>query len=412
MSLFRKEVIDAKQRPLAGEILLARPLSFTFLTLCACVLIVVVVVFFFFAEYTRKERLTGRVVLSQGLVKIYSPVVGTVAERFVVEGQSVKKGTPLFTISVERNSSMGNTQRAIGREFDRKRESLAVQLSTQKRVFEEEQTSLKKKLADLQGILAQAQEESAIQEKRLALNEVSLTRFRELARDKYVSMAQLSEREQEYLDQKSRLQVLRRAEANTRAEISLTASALRNAPLNARNQLANIEREISSVAQESYENEARRQITILAPQDGNVTGILANIGQNMSPSMIMLSLIPDGATFEVSLFAPSRAIGFIQGGERVQLRYEAFPYQKFGQYGGVIKDIARSALSSAELQVENQPLFSLYRVTVALDSQSVTAFGQQVTLQEGMQLEADVLLERRKLYEWILEPLYSLTGKI
>jgi len=52
-----------------------------------------------------------------------------------------------------------------------------------------------------------------------------------------------------------------------------------------------------------------------------------------------------------------------------------------------------------------------YRITVELMRQTVTAYGEQVPLQPGMQLEADVTLETRRLYEWVLEPLYTITGK-
>jgi membrane fusion protein len=34
-----------------------------------------------------------------------------------------------------------------------------------------------------------------------------------------------------------------------------------------------------------------------------------------------------------------------------------------------------------------------------------------VWLQPGMQLEADVELETRRLFEWVLEPLYTITGR-
>ena len=54
----------------------------------------------------------------------------------------------------------------------------------------------------------------------------------------------------------------------------------------------------------------------------------------------------------------------------------------------------------------------LYRVTVRLAKQAITAYGKQESLKPGMALEADVLGERRKLIEWLLEPLYSLEGKI
>ncbi|MEI0692988.1 HlyD family secretion protein, partial [Pseudomonas aeruginosa] len=44
--------------------------------------------------------------------------------------------------------------------------------------------------------------------------------------------------------------------------------------------------------------------------------------------------------------------------------------------------------------------------------QAVTAYGQPRPLQSGMLLNADILQDTRRLYEWVLEPLYSLTGKL
>jgi membrane fusion protein len=101
----------------------------------------------------------------------------------------------------------------------------------------------------------------------------------------------------------------------------------------------------------------------------------------------------------------------------VLLRYQAFPYQKFGFYEGHIVDISRSALSPSELPQQLSGLTSLYgstepvyRITVVLAKQTATAYGQPVALQPGMQLEADVLIETRSLIEWALDPLYTLTG--
>lgn len=54
----------------------------------------------------------------------------------------------------------------------------------------------------------------------------------------------------------------------------------------------------------------------------------------------------------------------------------------------------------------------LYRVRVRLERQSITTYGQAQPLKAGMALDASVLLERRKLYEWVLEPLYSISGKV
>jgi membrane fusion protein len=51
-------------------------------------------------------------------------------------------------------------------------------------------------------------------------------------------------------------------------------------------------------------------------------------------------------------------------------------------------------------------------VVIALESQNVIAYGEPRALRAGMAVEADVLLETRHLYEWVLEPLYSLRGKV
>lgn len=77
--------------------------------------------------------------------------------------------------------------------------------------------------------------------------------------------------------------------------------------------------------------------------------------------------------------------------------------------------ISRSALSTGELGAlmgDAQAGESLHRVTVALEKRSVTTCGNDETLKPGMLVDADILGERRRLIEWIFEPLYSLKGRV
>ncbi|ETX05787.1 MAG: hypothetical protein ETSY2_20910, partial [Candidatus Entotheonella gemina] len=53
----------------------------------------------------------------------------------------------------------------------------------------------------------------------------------------------------------------------------------------------------------------------------------------------------------------------------------------------------------------------VYRIVVRPERQTVTAYGRPMPLQPGMQLEADVIIDRRRLIEWVFDPLYTLTGK-
>jgi membrane fusion protein len=103
---------------------------------------------------------------------------------------------------------------------------------------------------------------------------------------------------------------------------------------------------------------------------------------------------------------PSRDIGFVAVGCAVALRYHAYPYEKFGQQSGHVSEVAQSALSAAEAsRVLGRDVSSpLFRVIVELDQQTLPAFGAALPLRASMTLDADILLERRRLIEWLFAP--------
>ena len=137
---------------------------------------------------------------------------------------------------------------------------------------------------------------------------------------------------------------------------------------------------------------------------------LVEAGQAVQSGQPILSLLPEGSRLRAQLLVPSSAIGFVKRGDRVLLRYQAYPYQKFGSHGGTVVRVSKSAIgANAGREGTNE---SVYRVLVELDGQSVLAYGHAEALRPGMLLEADILGERRRLYEWILEPIYSITGKL
>ena len=54
----------------------------------------------------------------------------------------------------------------------------------------------------------------------------------------------------------------------------------------------------------------------------------------------------------------------------------------------------------------------VYRVTVRLPAQEVRAYGQAMALRAGMVLDADVSIDRRRIVEWLFDPLLSVTGRV
>jgi membrane fusion protein len=421
ISLFRTEVLEARQQAWLGGIRLLRPLSLSLLTACAAGAAVLVLAYLFLGEYTRKARVDGVLVPDMGVIRLMPPQEAIVLERRAREGQAVARGELLFVLSVDRSTSGGDTQAAVQRSLASKERSLLEALQRQSELLATRRDALDRQLADRQAEWLQMEAESRLHRQRLALAQQSLEQFESLHRDNFISFAQLRAKSEEVLAVRAQLQALDRQRAVHQREIGVLESDRRELPLQAQAAEGELERALAGVAQETAETEARRRILVHAPSDGVLGAVLAEPGQAVSPASALASLVPSGARLQAHLYAPSSALGFVRPQQPVLLRYQAYPYQKFGHQTGQVLHVARAPLQASEMarvplagvaafsDVSGEPL---YRITVALDRQAVAAYGKPQPLVAGMQLQADVQLDRRRLIEWLFEPLLGLTGRV
>ena len=94
------------------------------------------------------------------------------------------------------------------------------------------------------------------------------------------------------------------------------------------------------------------------------------------------------------------------------LRYAAFPFQRFGLYRGSVAEVTRAPLDAADqsnaVGAGAKPVIpgsgGVYRIIVEPDQDRVMAYGQPKRLEAGMRVEADIALEKRPLYRWLLDP--------
>jgi membrane fusion protein len=144
-----------------------------------------------------------------------------------------------------------------------------------------------------------------------------------------------------------------------------------------------------------------------------LAGVLVQAGQSVVAGATLANVLPAQAQLQAHLYAPSSAVGFVREHQPVLLRYQAFPFQKFGHQAGHVVDVSRAPIAPAELAgIRPGSTEPLYRITVALERQDMPAYGRAVPLAPGMQLEADVLLDRRRIIEWIFEPVLGITGRV
>ena len=149
------------------------------------------------------------------------------------------------------------------------------------------------------------------------------------------------------------------------------------------------------------------EFTLVAPSAGQVTWLQAKPGAAVTAGRALGTLMPEGSQLYAELWVPSSAIAFVEVGTEVRLMYDAFPYQKFGVGLARIVKIAHSPASPEELPADLQAVESQYRLLAALDNQKVQAYGKSLALTPGMRLKADLVLEKRSLLDWLLEPLHA-----
>ncbi|MDF0606380.1 HlyD family secretion protein [Neisseriaceae bacterium TC5R-5] len=344
---------------------------------------------------------------------------GVVTESRVYEGQQVAAGEVLFVLSNQRTSATkGDAEQVISTLLQGRRDSLTTEQQILRLQTQQRMGVLQRKATDLAAEVRRVDEQLLMQQRRTALAEQAVQRYQKLEQAGFISPAGAQDKQAELLDQQGRLSELQRTRAAALREQDAAQADLNDLALQAKREQAAVQREEATLEQDLTENEARRELLVRAPQAGIVSAIIAEPGQTVMASQVLASLSPLGSPLEAELYAPSRAAGFVKPGMTVLLRYQAYPYQKFGQFQGYVREVSSSALRAGELNLSENGLLAsggsepLYRVRVRLDKQQITTYGKAQALKTGMVLEASVLLEQRKLYEWVLEPLYSISGKM
>jgi membrane fusion protein len=411
--LFRQEAIDAQREKLLGEVSLARPVPLWIFTAVALAFALGLVAFSVWGEYARRERVDGFLALDSGAARLLAPEAGIVAEILAKEGDEVQAGQPLIRLSFERGTASGVTSGELVQKEISERIAGLEREQLQARQLGAQQTEiLRRKVDDLQRELTQFDAEIKAQQSRLASSRNEFQRAEELFKDKFYSESKLIEFRNNVLDQQVKLEAARRQRAGVERELSAAKAELPTIEMKVQTQVDQIRRQMSELQQGSVQEEAKRENVIRAPLAGVLTNIAATRGEAVADEAPLAVIVPKGSGLHAQLLVPTRAIGFVQPGQEVVLRYDAFPFQRFGQYRGTVERVSRTVWSPGEKVGPVTVKEPVYRVDVKLDGQYVMSGNQKLSLRPGMSVNADILQEKRKVWEWVFEPILSLKERL
>lgn len=415
--LYRAEYFEAQKNTNNGTILIQSSLNQNIYLSFSILVLIAIIAFVIFAEYTRRETLVGVVSPIGGMVKVKSNDSGYIDNLFVKEGDKVNRLTPLYEIKTERFDGFGvGVKKRILASIEKQHQLLIERKLQESNKAAFENDALTRELNRLEtevGILNNVLKLSH-QELKLAKNLINQQKT--LLDKNFVSELDYQKQQLDFLSKQSNaenqnlnLQRLLREKQNL-------ITNRQNLDINLAITLKDLDSRIETTIQNKVEFLSQSDSQVRSPTKGIVTSILAEEGHSVSNGQALLIIAPESNNTFVELYASSRNIGFLKVGQKVRLRFDAFPYEKFGTQNGIINSISKSAVPPE--MIDNQRLIKkdviegLYQIRVKLSKPTITVYGKEEPLISGMTVIADVELDSRKIYEWILEPLYTIKGKI
>lgn len=417
MSLFRKEAVSHQSERLTGAITLAQPLSIKLTVLILVSVAIAIVTFLFSAEYSRKETVRGFLMPNKGVIKSFANQGGTIEKLWVKEGDKVVKGQTLVTLLVQQSNGEGidlSTQ-------------LADQLNTQENLLSDEiiqhQALKSQELLNLQNQKIASNNEKIALESQLLLVQEKLTLlseqqldYNQLNKSGYVSNLEKERQQQTLLEAKQEKQNIARLLLQHKNQLNQITFNIKNIPQQYALRINSLKRQKADLQRQLAQVASNYKYTITASNSGTVTGVQVVEGETLSQSIAqskpLLHILPEGSELIAELLLPTRSAGFIQVGNNTRLRFDAFPYQRFGFINSEITRIDQTLISPNEIQLPVTLQEPVYRLRAKLNQQQMQAFGKAFDLKSGMLFEADIMLEQRTLIEWLLEPIYSLKGRV
>lgn len=423
--LFRQEALAALSAPRSGGVLLRPLLGSGWLALLAVLAAAAVLALLALGTYTRRASVDGALVPTGGVVRLVAPAAGRVLQQAVREGQAVAAGEVLFVLSTDRPTVGGaDFQSQVVDSLQRRSASLAEAGTRVQAMAQAERAALQQRTESMRAELVLLAQQLAEQQRRVALAEETLERWRPLLAQSLVPRDQWSQKEADVSDQRARLQALQRDQFTLKRELAVTETTLQASRNREDEQQQLLLRERELMRQQSTENEARRRVVITAPRSGVITLVQATEGMMVDPQRPLALLLPADAALQVHLFAPSRAIGHVKPGTPVWLRYEAYPFERFGQQPAEVIAVSSSPATPDEISpwqggvrepapgsggaASGEPL---YLITAKLLDGGFNPAAGPVQLRPGLRVQADLMFETRRLYQWMLGPALQISGR-
>lgn len=418
--IYRKEAIEYKKHHWKGKALLLAGLPAWLIVLLSFSFLAILIATTIFCSFTQRIDVKGEVITLPHSVNVYAPQQGFVISQYAKVGDIVNKGQPLYEIDISRNTTTGNVSAAQIEVINEKianAEDIISKLSHNK---EETSLSLDKQLKTINDSLKETNQMLANAQTGLKKMHDNLASYDKYLSDGLITKDQYNYQHSLYFQQQSTYQSLVSQKMQLESQVTQLNSDKITKTADFDNQISSQEDQINDYKNQLVESSANGNIIIKATTEGRIESLAVTKGQMVDKGSSLAQIKPTGdIEYYLILWLPNNSIPYVKPGDVINIRYDAFPADKFGQFPGKILSISSVPTSRQEMSEytnvtdgTNQQELALYKTIVKIKNKTFEYNGKTLSLSNGLKAQAVVFLEERPLYMWMFTPVYKITQSI
>ncbi|WP_295984996.1 HlyD family efflux transporter periplasmic adaptor subunit [uncultured Variovorax sp.] len=411
-SLFREEALKNQRLRLHGTVIFDDTSNHSKITYAILMAASILACGALTSQYSRVEVVPGVVVTSQPTTKIFATKSGTIKKLVARENEKVEIGQLLAVVSVDYTAEHGMR---VAEEsllaLSRQKSAILSQQGSASLAIDQEKNRLQQLLnqsyQEAKNLTSQIDLQSQLVESATYLYDLS----KKVVDEGIVSKNEHERRRQIKIQESQKLYQFRQQRDASLTQQRQFKIQMEKAVIDHRKQMAEYDGMLNLLEQQRTKLRAEVDYNVISLAQGRATAIQISEGQRVESNIPVMTIVPEEGSFKVDAYAPSRAIGFLEKGQSVRIMYDAFPYQRFGSFEGLVDEISRAVSLPTELDVPLQLREAAYRVRITVPEQSIKTRGATYPLKSGMTLKASIILEKRSFLDKFLEPIQAMRAR-
>lgn len=419
-SIYRKEAIEYKKSHWKGKALLLAGMPAWLVTLLSLLFLSILIFTLMLGTYTQRIDVRGEVITLPHSVNVMAPQQGFIVEQYAKVGDLIQKGQKLYEIDVSRHTTNGSVNIAQTEVINEKIananniiERLSLNKSETLSALDEQLQNANKSLKEINGML----NSTLAGLKKMKDNLASYNNYLSkglITKDQYNYQHSL------YFQQQGTYQSLTSQKMQLEAQLTQINSDKVTKAADFDNQISTQQNQIGDFKNQLVESNANSNVIIKATTDGRVESLSVTKGQMVETGSSLAQIKPTGnVEYYLVLWLPNNSIPYVKPGDTINIRYDAFPSDKFGQFPGEILSISSVPATRQELSGytnvnngANQQELALYKAIIKIKNKTFNYKNKTLSLSNGLKAQSIVFLEERPLYMWMFTPFYKISQSV